>query len=166
MELIVRSSTLVHKMRWCLLGCLILLPAWAHAQVVREMRTSVMKGPQLVMSDSRIVSLGRAVRPEDVLIATNHSAAMWAEREPNGAVSRVFVLQGKRTREVQCYPRVRDYWFVGSGALIGLDCGGLHFAGKEILLTTANFKKIDEFDQAIVPPESRPSWSSSGEGEK
>lgn len=42
---------------------------------------------------------------------------------------------------------------------IGIDCGGLHFAGREILYDTATLKQVDSVDEATVPVKERPDWS-------
>jgi hypothetical protein len=43
-----------------------------------------------------------------------------------------------------------------------VECGGLHFAGREALYSSASLQKLAEFDQAALDPEHRPGWSSAG----
>jgi hypothetical protein len=47
------------------------------------------------------------------------------------------------------------------GKRIGIDCGGTHFAGREILYDVKTLKQIDAFDQADVSTNKRPEWSAS-----
>ncbi|WP_154668166.1 hypothetical protein [Pseudoduganella violaceinigra] len=68
-----------------------------------------------------------------------------------------------RTRSIKCEPVIRDFWFWKQGSHIAIDCGGTHFAGREILYNVRSLKKITSFDQAEVPVEQRPKWSASSE---
>ena len=56
---------------------------------------------------------------------------------------------------------IREFWFWKDGSRIAIDCGGSHFAGRELLYDSATLKQLDSFDQAVVPLGKRPEWSSS-----
>ena len=66
-----------------------------------------------------------------------------------------------RARSIKCAPYIRQYWFWMQGRFVGIDCGGNHFAGREILFDTITLKRVATFSQAEVAVEQRPSWSSS-----
>ncbi len=51
------------------------------------------------------------------------------------------------------------YWFWKKGTHVATDCGGIHFAGIETLYDVNTLKEVDSFDQAQVPVEKRPEWS-------
>jgi hypothetical protein len=68
-----------------------------------------------------------------------------------------------KTRAIKCEPVIRDFWFWKNGSRIAIDCGGSHFAGREILYDSATLKQLESFDQATVPTEKRPEWSSSSD---
>jgi hypothetical protein len=50
-----------------------------------------------------------------------------------------------------------------NGNRIAIDCGGLHFAGREILYDVKTLKELDSFDQMTVPTNKRPTWSLSSD---
>lgn len=161
MELIERLNILCRDLLHQILLMICMLPLLAHAELIQGVHPSKHRGPRLEVVHSRPIYLGRDVRPEDVIVASNRGAAMWGVRDEHENIVRLHVFSNGRIRVAECRPLVRDYWFVGAGELIGVDCGGAHFAGKEILYTTARLQKVDEFDQASVPPNRRPSWSAS-----
>jgi len=66
--------------------------------------------------------------------------------------------RGKIT-SIKCSPFIRDYWFWKNGRQVAIDCGGRHFAGREILYDIENLKEISSFDQNKVLLEKRPDWS-------
>ncbi|MFC0253486.1 hypothetical protein [Massilia consociata] len=61
---------------------------------------------------------------------------------------------------IKCTPFIRDYWFWAGGKQIAIDCGGRRFAGREILYDATTLKELASFDQANVPLDKRPDWSS------
>jgi hypothetical protein len=77
-----------------------------------------------------------------------------------GAGELVIYRSGKIT-SIKCSPFIRDYWFWQDGRQIAIDCGGRHFAGREILYDTRTLKEVASFDQNDVPMEKRPDWSNS-----
>jgi hypothetical protein len=78
----------------------------------------------------------------------------------NGS-SEVIVFRNGRQRSIKCEPFIRDLWFWKRGSYLGIDCGGAHFAGREILYVIATMKQVASSDQAKVMPEDRPEWSDS-----
>jgi hypothetical protein len=72
---------------------------------------------------------------------------------------RLFIHRNGKTRTIECEPFIRGYWFWARGRQVAIDCGGLHFAGNEILYDTRTGKVIDQFYQGAVPIEQRPPWA-------
>jgi hypothetical protein len=88
---------------------------------------------------------------------------------PDGSTARiadrgshqVVIYRNGKARSIECKPFIRDYWFWRRGTYLGIDCGGLHFAGREILYDTTTLKQIDSLDQAVIQSKDRPEWSDS-----
>lgn len=72
----------------------------------------------------------------------------------------LIIYRDGKINSIRCTPFIRDYWFWKNGDQIAIDCGGRHFAGREILYDTRTLKEIAAFDQADVPLAKRPDWSS------
>jgi hypothetical protein len=89
--------------------------------------------------------------------APDGSSAPLADRGSH----QVVVYRDGATKTIECEPFIRDYWFWNHGTRIGIDCGGMHFAGRELLYDTATATQVDVVDGATVPVESRPEWSNS-----
>jgi hypothetical protein len=111
--------------------------------------------------DLRLTSDRRA---DDVRLAPDGESASWLSLSYFAAdgrkwPTRLHVYHGGRVRSVECTGIVREYWFWKNGSQIATDCGGLHFAGMETLYEVRTMRKIESFDQAAVPVEKRPEWS-------
>lgn len=84
----------------------------------------------------------------------------WAAEGDDGPGSEELVIyRNKKVNSIKCRPFIRDYWFWMNGSQVAIDCGGRHFAGREILYDTRTLKELSSFDQAEVPLEKRPAWS-------
>jgi len=90
-------------------------------------------------------------------------AAAPAQGETEAGSSEVRLYRDGKSRAIKCEPFIRDFWFWKKGSRIAIDCGGSHFAGHEILYDAKSLKKLESFDQADVPVEKRPDWSSSSD---
>lgn len=96
----------------------------------------------------------------DALISPNGHVRAWRPASQDGLSNSIMVAQSGQVRRLRCEPFIRDFWFVGAGNMIAIDCGGAHFAGREQLFATTSLRKLAEFDQAAVPLSLRPAWSS------
>lgn len=76
-----------------------------------------------------------------------------------GSEELIIYRKGKHS-SIKCTPFIRDYWFWSGGKQIAIDCGGRRFAGREILYEVKTLKELASFDQADIPTEKRPDWSS------
>jgi hypothetical protein len=110
---------------------------------------------------------GRAAQPK---LAPDGGSAAWmvmnaapAEGETKPGSSEVRLYRDGKTRAIKCEPFIRDFWFWKKGGRIAVDCGGSHFAGREILYDAKSLKQLESFQQADVPVEKRPDWSSSSD---
>ena len=63
----------------------------------------------------------------------------------------------------KCEPFIRQFWFWMKGRRVGIDCGGAHFAGHEILYDVDTLKPIASFDQAHAQEAKPPRWSISSD---
>lgn len=113
--------------------------------------------------DLRVSTTGRAnsakLSPDGKTAAWLISSEKITEEivEPN--FSELVIYSNGRTRTIKCEPFIREYWYWMQGRNIAIDCGSLHFAGREILYDIKSLKEIDSFDQATVSVEKRPTWS-------
>jgi hypothetical protein len=84
----------------------------------------------------------------------------WTAPGDDGPQSEELVIyrDGKRAT-IKCGLFIRNYWFWKHGAQVAIDCGGRHFAGREILYDTRTMKEVAGLDQAKVPLEKRPDWA-------
>jgi hypothetical protein len=117
--------------------------------------------------DSRITRSGRNFNPQ---LSANGSVAAWLvsrNRIHNGVgeptSSELSIFINGKIRTIRCEPFIRDYWFRKKGQQVAIDCGGLHFSGREILFDTRTLEVVESFDQAVLPSEKRPAWSHSSE---
>ena len=111
--------------------------------------------------DLKLTSDGRAA---DVRLAPDGASASWLSLSYFAAdgrkwPTRLHVYHGGRTRLAECGGIIREYWFWKGGTHVATDCGGLHFAGIETLYQVGTMMEVDSFDQAEVPLEKRPEWS-------
>jgi hypothetical protein len=106
---------------------------------------------------------GAKVAPDGDSAAWMVMAAAPAQGESEAGSNEVRVYRDGKSRAIKCEPFIRDFWFWKKGSRIAIDCGGSHFAGREILYDTKSLKLLESFNQADVPVEKRPDWSSSSD---
>lgn len=83
-----------------------------------------------------------------------------AEGDDKPGSEELVIYRDGKAASIKCTPFIRDYWFWQEGGQIVIDCGGRRFAGREILYDTSTLKEIENLDQAEVPLNKRPAWSS------
>lgn len=126
-------------------------------------------------ADPGILALGksgfkmdRTVRFSEPVISPDRLTVAWTsvlalqamDGEPcRSMAARVYIHRNGRTRFIDGDPFIRNIWFVDRGRKIGIEFGGLHFAGREALHDTATLKRLAGFSQARVPAAERPPWS-------
>ena len=118
----------------------------------------------VVTASGKNVKLTSDRRADDVRLSPDGESASWLALSYFAADGRkwpteLFVYHAGRTRSVKCGGIIREYWFWKGGTHVATDCGGLHFAGIETLYEVSSMKEVDRLDQAEVPVEKRPEWS-------
>lgn len=119
----------------------------------------------LVQADGKEVRVsknGKALNPK--LAPDGETAAWlvggkWSDGEQAADANELAVYRHGRIRKIQCDPLIRDFWFWRDGAYVALDCGGRHFAGRNVLYDLKTFRQIESVDQATVPVDQRPEWT-------
>lgn len=103
-------------------------------------------------------------------VSSDKKVAAWfvrrgesADQSAESGASKLAIYRDGRVRSITCEPFIRDFWFSQDGNRIAIDCGGTHFAGREILYDTHTLEKLGSFDQATTPVEKRPAWSISSD---
>jgi len=86
-----------------------------------------------------------------------------AEGDDKPGAEELVIYRNKKSASIKCTPFIRDYWFWKNGRQIAIDCGGRHFAGREILYDTNTLKELANFNQAELRLEKRPDWSNSAD---
>jgi hypothetical protein len=103
----------------------------------------------------------------ELRISPNGKTVAWRKDKKNSTQANtnsedeIFIYRNRSIRSIMCEPTIRDYWFWMGGEKIALDCGGTHFAGRELLYDTSTLRLLEHFDQADLPMENRPNWSQS-----
>ncbi|RIX48950.1 MAG: hypothetical protein D3M94_03330 [Rhodocyclales bacterium GT-UBC] len=117
----------------------------------------------LVKADGKMLRVskhGRALNPK---LAPDGETAAWllVGRGGEGAAdaSELAVYRHGRIRKIRCDPLIREYWFWQNGSYLVLDCGGRHFAGRNVLYEIASLRQVESVDQAKLPVEQRPAWA-------
>lgn len=113
--------------------------------------------------DSKITNKRNA---DAVKLAPDKETVAWlilntwvAERDDDRGSEELIIYRAGKFNSIKCTPFIRDYWFWMDGRQIAIDCGGRHFAGREILYDTKTLRELSSFDEAEVPLEKRPNWS-------
>lgn len=110
----------------------------------------------------RVSKNGRALNPRlapDGETAAWLLAGKWGEGEWADDANELVVYRHGRIRKIKCDPLIRDYWFWRNGAYVVLDCGGRHFAGRNVLYEVKPLRQIESVDQVAVPVGQRPEWA-------
>jgi len=95
---------------------------------------------------------------ERIEVAKDRRTVAWFKSTKRG--SAVFIYRDGVVRKIEGDPFVRDFWFVDGGRWIGIETGGLHFAGWEALYDIATLKRLAEFNQSMTLRADRPYWAS------
>jgi len=110
----------------------------------------------------RVSKNGKALNPR---LASDGETAAWlvggkgGDGQQAADVNELMVYRHGRIRKIQCAPLIRDFWFWRDGTYVALDCGGRHFAGRNVLYDLKTFRQVDSVDQASVPVDQRPEWT-------
>jgi hypothetical protein len=153
--------------RGCAIGLIALMQSCsAHAYDVdpTEIRGAYLdaRGNLVAVKESRqqfILAKGGGI--DGVKLAKDRRTIAWIKRHKNS--SALFIYRDGVIKRIKGAPFVRQFWFVDLGRKIGVDTGGLHFAGTESLYDSITFARLARFSQSTTPPSGRPSWSESSD---
>jgi hypothetical protein len=149
-----------------------LLALCAQAQAAALKRVYVDDGGKvhLVTSAGKELLVQQPERAANAKLAPDGDTAAWmvmaaapAQGETEIGSSEVRLYRDGKSRSIKCEPFIRDFWFWKKGSRIVIDCGGSHFAGREVLYDAKSLKLLESFNQDDVPVEKRPDWSSSSD---
>jgi hypothetical protein len=155
----------------CILYCLLSCPAPATADAATLQRAYVdgKHDVRIVTARGRHVRLTRKGNVESATLAPDNETVAWLVKngwtEGSDALpgpERLFIYRNGKTTMIECEQFIRGYWFWARGRQVVIDCGGLHFAGNEILYDARTGKVIDHFYQGDVSIEQRPPWADGG----
>ena len=149
---------------------LLVLGLQAQAEALKDVTLDESGNIRLLTADGKALSIandGKAARPQ---LSPDGESAAWlymgeppAQGESLPGSGELRVYRDGKTRAIKCEPYIRDFWYWKKGSRIAIDCGGSHFAGREILYDAKSLKQLESFGQADVPVEKRPDWSTSSD---
>jgi hypothetical protein len=138
----------------------------ARGEILREAYLDSKRNVHIINGyglDIKITSKGNS---DSLKLAPNRKAVAWlvmntwtAEGDDRPGSEELVIYRGGKYSSIKCTPFIRDYWFWMNGSQIAIDCGGRHFAGREILYDTRTMRELSSFDEAKVPLKKRPDWS-------
>lgn len=124
-----------------------------------------------ISRSGRIVQISNKGNATSLRLAPDNKTHAWlvmhewaADGDDKPGSDELVIYRNGEAVSLRCGPFIRDYWFWRNGDQVAIECGGKRFAGREILYDTKTMKELESFDQAKVPVNERPDWSS-GSGE-
>jgi hypothetical protein len=141
-----------------------------HAASLKQAYLDNTQNVHVVTSTGKDLQVTTTGHRTNIKLSSDGETAAWlvnqtqvAEGETEPAASELVIYRHGQTHSIKCEPFIRDYWFWKKDSRVAIDCGGNHFAGREILYDINSLKKLASFEQAIVPVEKRPTWSASSD---
>ena len=148
----------------------VILNSQAHATSLKRVYLDNSQNVHIVTSsgkDKKITTTGHRAQ---AMLSPDGETAAWlvnhtwiAEGDSEPGSSELVIYRRGKIRSIKCEPFIREYWFWQKGSRVAIDCGGRHFAGREILYDVRTSKELDSFDQSAIPVHKRPSWSTSSD---
>jgi hypothetical protein len=111
--------------------------------------------------DGRVLVLTSDGGYDEASVSKNNRTVAWIRTTQ--WESTLFIYRDGAIKKIKGDPFIRGFWFVDGGSRIGIDSGGMHFAGIEYLYDVATLKKLDSVNQSKTPTAERPSWSNSSD---
>ena len=141
-----------------------------HAANLRQIYLDDAKNVHVVTLEGKDIQLTTAGHGTKARLSPDGETAAWIvsdtgldQDQMEAGGSELAVYRNGTVRSIKCEPIIRGYWFSMKGNRIAIDCGGSHFAGREILYDVDTLKALASFDQATVPTDIRPRWSESSD---
>lgn len=138
----------------------------ANAEPLRKVYLDVKHNVHIVTGHGRHLQLTDKKNAMSLKIAPDHETAAWLvmngwtiEGDAGPESEELAIYRDGKIATVICRPFIRDYWFWENGGQVAIDCGGRHFAGREILYDVKTLKEVASFYEGAVPLEKRPDWS-------
>jgi len=148
-------------MRWlrgAMMAAVLALSLQAQAGAFKQVYVDDAGVVHLVTAAGKDMRMAGKATADTAQLAADGNSAVW-----QAADNEIRLYRRGKTRSIKCDPFIREFWFWKNGSRIAIDCGGSHFAGREILYDSFTLKQLESFDQAEVPTEKRPEWSSSSD---
>lgn len=149
-----------------LTGCILM--ASAHPEKLKKVYLDSKRNVHIVNDHDRDLKITDKGNAGSLMLAPNRETVAWltmntwvAEGDDGPGSEELVIYRDGKFNSIKCTPFIRDYWFWMNGSQIAIDCGGRHFAGREILYDTKTVRELSSFDEAVVPLAKRPNWSNS-----
>lgn len=151
--------------RFAITAALVAACSTANAGSLAKAYADKAKNVHVVTADGKDQKLTSDKDAEDVRLSPDGEVVAWLVTPLIPSVDgkkwpkELRVYYDGRIRTIECAGIIREYWFWKQGTHVATDCGGIHFAGIETLYDVRTLKEVDSLDQARVPLEKRPDWS-------
>lgn len=139
----------------------------AHASSFKRVYLDSSYRVHVVTIKGRDIILASPGKPRTVNLSPDGETVAWdvdlGRLDDDGQSegdSKLFIHRKGRTRVIACEPFIRGHWFWKGGRFVGIDCGGLHFAGRETLYDIETLKPVGTFYQGDIEMGKRPAWAS------
>jgi len=152
--------------RYLFILILVCFDNYAVAGTLKETYLDKKNNVHVITGNGRHQQITHMGNARKLKLANDGNTVAWlvmnawvAEGDIKPGSEELVIYRDGKAASIKCTPFIRDYWFWQNGEKIAIDCGGRHFAGREILYDTRTLKELATFDQAEVPLEKRPDWS-------
>jgi hypothetical protein len=141
-------------------------PARSNAEKLKRAYLDDKQNVHVVTARGHHTQVTNKKNSAELKLAPDNETVTWlvmnnwtAEGDIGPGSEELVIYRNEKVTSIKCGPFIRDYWFWKNSNQIAIDCGGRHFAGREILYDTKTMKEASRFDQNDVPMEKRPDWS-------
>jgi hypothetical protein len=149
----------------CSLALFLFIPE-AMGETVRKAYLDQQKNVHVITTAGKDRKLTHKGNADSLKLAPDNRTIGWlvlntwtAEGDDGPGSEELMIYREGKLASIKCAPFIRNYWFWKRGAQVAIDCGGRHFAGREILYDARTGKEVARLNQANVPLEKRPDWA-------
>lgn len=148
------------------LAALLLFTIHAEANIINHVYLDKNSNVHISEKDGKHRKVTESGNASKLRLSPDKKIACWlilnkwkADDDTKPGSEELVIYRSGKISSIKCTPFIRDYWFWNNGRQIAIDCGGRHFAGREILYDAYNLKEIARFDQDNETLQKPPDWS-------
>lgn len=163
------QNSLLPPINFICMACLLTgatAPSISNAEKLKQVYLDDKQNVHIVTARGHHIQVTNKKNSSEVKLAPDKETVAWlvlnnwtAEDDIRPGSEELVIYSSGKVKSIKCRPFIRDYWFWKNGNQVAIDCGGRHFAGREILYDSKTLKEVSRLDQNDVPLEKRPDWS-------